>query len=317
MPTLSIIVPLYNEAPNILDLRNSISRVLENMKIDAEIIIVNDGSEDGSAEKLDEITGEDHRFKIIHFTRNFGQTAALMAGISAASGEILVTMDGDLQNDPADIPRLMAKLDEGFDVCSGWRKDRQDRTLSRILPSMAANWLISWVTGVRIHDVGCTLKAYRRSVIKTLRMYGEMHRYLPIYARLQGAKVTEMVVGHHHRTRGVSNYGLERVVKVLLDLVVIKFLYRYSQKPMYIFGTFSLFCFLSAMAIFGLMVYLKYLGGKSFVETPLPTMSVLFLLIGVQSLLSGLISEVLMRTYFETQNKLPYVVERTCNFEED
>ncbi|MFH0821782.1 MAG: glycosyltransferase family 2 protein [Pseudomonadota bacterium] len=317
MADLSIIVPIYNEASNVFPLYEKIRGALEQIKADTEIIMVNDGSVDGSTGELDAIAAGDPRVKIIHFTRNFGQTAALMAGINAATGDTLVTIDGDLENDPADIPRLMAKLEEGYDVCSGWRKDRQDAPIRRILPSRVANWLISLITGVRIHDLGCTLKAYRRYVFNGLHLYGEMHRYIPVYAAWQGAKVAEIVVAHHHRTAGKSKYGLERVVKVMLDIIIIRFLDRYSQKPMYVFGTFGLLCFASALAMFGLMVYLKFFGGKSFVETPLPSITVLCVLIGVQSVLAGLTAEILMRTYFEAQNKTPYSIARTRNFDGD
>src|SRR5450631_3771345 len=246
---LSITIPIFNEERNIEPLYRRLVEELEPLAKPFEIIMVNDGSSDGSERALDELAGKDPRVKVVHFRRNFGQTAAMMAGIHYASGEIIVPMDGDLQNDPADIAKLLAKLDEGYDVVSGWRKDRKDHSLRRNLPSRIANLLISRISGVHLHDYGCTLKAYKKDVVKGIKLYGEMHRFIPIYASWHGAKVTEIPVDHHPRKFGQSKYGLERVLKVVLDLAVVKFLDRYAQKPMYVFGGIGMISFLlSALA---------------------------------------------------------------------
>jgi glycosyltransferase involved in cell wall biosynthesis len=310
MTSISVVAPIYNEAPNIPLLYERIDAALASLPGDHEIILVDDGSLDGSSELLDELAGEDPRVAVVHFSRNFGQTAALMAGLDLAAGEVVVTLDGDLQNDPADIPRLLAKLEEGYDVCTGWRKDRRDAAFTRVWPSKVANRIISLITGVHLHDVGCTLRAYRRSALEGVKLYGEMHRYIPIYAVWQGARLAEVVVGHHHRTGGKSKYGLERIGKVLLDLILLKFLDRYSHKPIYLFGAFGLGCLAGGLAFFALMLYFKFWGGKSFVETPLPLLVVTLLLAGFQSILLGLMAEVLMRTYFEAQNKPAYTIDR-------
>ncbi len=308
-PDLSIIVPVYNERDNIEELCRRIAGALETSDTSHEIILVNDGSTDGSRDLLDQAAAEDPRIRVIHLRRNFGQTAAMMAGLDAARGRIIVPLDGDLQNDPADIPRLVSELDKGYDVCSGWRKDRQDNALRRVLPSKAANWLISFISGVKLNDYGCTLKAYRREVIKDVRLYGEMHRFIPIYATWLGARVTELPVSHHPRTHGRSNYGLERIGKVLLDLIVVKFLADYSQKPIYVFGGFGMFSMLGSFACFVLMIYYKFWGGKSFVETPLPSLVIMLFLMGFVSTLMGLLAELVMRTYYESQGKSIYQID--------
>ena len=238
---LSVVVPLYNEADNILPLYEKVTGIAPSLGCDLEMILVNDGSTDGSRAILDTLASRDERVKVIHFRRNFGQTTAIMAGIDYSSGEVLIPMDGDLQNDPQDIPKLLAKLQEGYQVCSGWREDRKDHALKRNLPSRIANWLISTISGVHLHDYGCSLKAYRREVIKGVKLYGEMHRFIPIYATWQGARVAEIPVAHHPRIHGKSKYGLERTFKVILDLIVVKFLAQYAQKPIYVFGAFGLF----------------------------------------------------------------------------
>ena len=314
--SLSIVIPVFNEEDNIHPMYERSSNTLKNLDHDFEIIFVNDGSDDTSKKKLDAIAIQDDHVKIIHFRRNFGQTAALMAGIDAAKGDILIPMDGDLQNDPSDIPRLLAKLDEGYDVVSGWRKDRQDKPIKRTLPSKAANWLISKISGIHLHDYGCTLKAYKKGVIKDVRLYGEMHRFIPIYAYWQGGKVTEIPVMHHPRIHGQSKYGLKRTIKVILDLILVKFIEKYSQRPMYIFGGFGLFSLLFSFLCFALMLYLKYFNNKSFIQTPLPMLVVLLFLVGFMCILMGFIAEMLMRTYFESQGKSTYLVDYTCNFED-
>ena len=313
---LSIIIPIFNEEDNIGQLHERILSVMGKNSCNFEIIFVNDGSVDSSRQKLDAISEQDRNVKIIHFKRNFGQTAAMMAGIDAASGDILIPMDGDLQNDPSDIPRLLKKLDEGYDVVSGWRKDRKDASIKRNLPSKMANWLISKICGVHLHDYGCTLKAYKRDVIKGVRLYGEMHRFIPIYASWQGGKVAEIPVTHHPRIHGQSKYGLERTIKVILDLILVKFMAKYSQKPMYVFGGFGLVSVLLSFLCFALMLYYKFFGNKSFIETPLPMLTVLFFLMGFVCILMGFIAEMLMRTYFESQGKSTYLIDYTRNFED-
>lgn len=313
---LSVVVPVYNEAENLAPLYENLIQTLTALERKFEIIFVNDGSTDGSRERLDQIAARDSRVKVIHFRRNAGQTAALMAGFDYSSAEVIVATDADMQNDPADIPKLLAKLDEGYDVCSGWRKDRQDRLLTRVLPSRLANRLISWISGVALNDHGCTLKAYRREFVKEIRLYGEMHRFIPVYAAWIGAKIAEVPISHSPRRQGRSKYGSSRVFKVLLDLIVLKFLLSYADRPIYVFGGFGLLSLCGSFALFGLMIYYKFWGGKSFVETPLPLLVVLLFLMGFISLLMGLIAEVLMRTYHESQGKPAYPVESLRNFEE-
>ena len=311
-PKLSIIVPVFNERENLEELHQRITAALAGGD-PYEVILINDGSTDGSTEVLNEIAARDRRCKVIHFRRNFGQTAAMMAGIDYSQGQILIPMDGDLQNDPDDIPALVAEVERGHDVCSGWRRDRQDNALKRVLPSKMANWLISVISGVKLNDIGCTLKAYRREVIKDVKLYGEMHRFIPIYATWQGASVCEVPVKHHPRTRGSSKYGLERTVKVILDLIVVKFLADYSQKPIYLFGGFGLVNILLSILCFGLMVYYKFWGGKTFVQTPLPVLAAILVLVGFVSILMGLLAELIMRTYYESQDKHIYTVRETLN----
>lgn len=314
---LSIIIPLYNEEENVVPLVKSLLEVLEKVPKGYELILVDDGSTDGTFERLEEMARRDQGIKVLSFKRNFGQTAAMSAGIDHARGNILVPMDGDLQNDPRDIPRLLAKLDEGYDVVSGWRKKRRDRTLSRIIPSMIANKIISFISGVHLHDYGCSLKAYRREVIQDVRLYGEMHRFIPIYACWHGARVAEMVVHHRSRKHGKSKYGIERTVKVILDLIVIKFLGQYVQKPIYIFGGLGLISIAGGFLAGLLSVYLKLFGNKSFVQTPLPQLCVLLFVLGFNAILLGLLAEISIRTYYETQNKPTYLIRKTLNLDED
>jgi glycosyltransferase involved in cell wall biosynthesis len=303
---ISVVVPVFNEELNVDELFDRLARVLTGS--DVEFLFVDDGSTDGTFGRLREIARTDSRVRLIRFRRNFGQTAALSAGIDHAVGEIIIPMDGDLQNDPADIPRLLARLEgEGYDVVSGWRVDRKD-PLHKKLPSVIANRLISWISGVRLHDYGCSLKAYRRRVLEDVRLYGEMHRFVPIYASWQGARVTEMPVMHHARTRGKSHYGIERTIKVVLDLIVVKFLASYATKPIYVFGGFGVVSFLLSTAAFGLMVFFKFTGQKDFVQTPLPLVVVMFLLVGCLSVLLGLVAELTVRTYYESQGKRTYAL---------
>ena len=315
--TLSTIVPVYNEESNLPELVAALMPVLNDLGLPFEIIFINDGSTDDSAAVLDRLAADSPEIKVIHFRRNHGQTAAMMAGMDFSVGDVIVPIDADLQNDPQDIPRLLERLNEGFDLVSGWRKDRKDSRIFRNLPSWLANRLISKISGVKLHDYGCTLKAYRRSIIEDVRLYGEMHRFLPIYASWAGARTTEIVVNHNARTRGESKYGLERVFKVPLDLIVVKFLSEYSQKPIYVFGGFGLLSHMLALLTFAVMVYFKFWGGKSFIETPLPMLVVLFVLMGFMSMLLGLIAELSVRTYHESQNKNTYTILRTVNIDND
>ncbi len=303
---LSVIIPLYNEVDNITPLFQRLNEVLPRSGVPFEVLFINDGSQDGTDAALEKIVSGDGRFKVFHLHRNCGQTAAMMAGIDHARGDILIPMDGDLQNDPVDIGRLLEKLEEGYDVVSGWRKERKDNPFVRNLPSFFANKLISFISGVKLHDYGCSLKAYRREVIKDVRLYGEMHRFIPIYASWQGARVTEIPVTHHPRRAGKSKYGLNRTVKVILDLIVVKFLADYSQKPIYLFGGFGILNFFIAFLVFLWMLYLKYFAATNFNRTPLPALSVIFVVTGIQSIFIGLIAELLVRTYYESQNKSVY-----------
>ena len=313
---LSIIVPLFNEAKNIIPLYEQVIGIFPVLGCDLEMILVNDGSTDGSRAILDALASRDGRVKVIHFRRNFGQTTAIMAGIDYSSGDVLIPMDGDLQNDPQDIPKLLAKLQEGYQVCSGWREDRKDHALKRNLPSRVANRLISAISGVHLHDYGCSLKAYRREVIKGVKLYGEMHRFIPIYAAWQGARVTEIPVTHHPRIHGKSKYGLERTFKVILDLIVVKFLAQYAQKPIYVFGTFGLFSLFVAFIAATAALYYKIFGEKSFIETPLPLIFVMASITGIMCILMGLLAEIIMRTYYESQGKPVYLIDECRNLEQ-
>ena len=312
---ISVTVPVFNEIDSILPLHAAVSAVLGKVGEPWELVLVNDGSTDGSAAVLDQLATLDPNVKIVHLRRNFGQTAAMMAGIDFARGDIIIPMDGDLQNDPADIPKLLAKLEEGYDVVSGWRKGRKDAKLSRNLPSWFANRMISFISGVRLHDYGCSLKAYKKSVIKDVKLYGEMHRFIPIYASWQGACVTEIPVTHHPRKYGKSKYGLERTVKVILDLIVVKFLATFAQKPMYVFGSIGLM----SLAVSGFSgvwaLYLKFVDDVSFVQTPLPLLFVMTAITGAMCILMGLLAELLTRTYHESQDKAIYAVGSTRNIE--
>jgi glycosyltransferase involved in cell wall biosynthesis len=307
---ITVTIPLYNEVENIPILYSRVRDALEALRRNWELVLVNDGSSDGSAQLLDNIAASDTRVTVIHFRSNYGQTAAFMAGLDYARGTIVVPMDGDLQNDPDDIARLLAKLDEGFDVVSGWRKDRKDAAIKRNLLSRIANSIISRVSGVHLHDYGCSLKAYRRSVLDGVKLYGEMHRFVPIYAAWNGARVTEMEVTHHPRLHGQSKYGLERIVKVVLDLIVVKFLFRYASKPIYLFGGFGLLNIALGMIAGVWAVALKVFSGVSLIQTPLPLLAVFLNATGVLSILMGLLAEMLNRTYHESQDKSVYRIDR-------
>ncbi len=307
---LTVTIPVFNEIDNLETLYQNTRAALLKLNHSWELIFVDDGSSDGSSQYLDQIASRDDRVSVLHFSRNYGQTAALMAGLDFSAGEIIVPMDGDLQNDPEDIGLLLSKLEEGFDVVSGWRKNRQDSALRRNFPSRMANRLISVVSGVHLHDYGCSLKAYRKSVLGGVKLYGEMHRFVPIYAAWNGARVTELPVQHHARIHGKSKYGLERVFKVLLDLIVVKFLYRYANKPMYIFGGFGFLSLFGSFSVALWAVWLKFFEGVSFIQTPLPLASVFLALTGIITLLMGLLAEMLNRTYHESQAKSVYRIAR-------
>lgn len=310
---VSVVIPIFDEAENVGPLVAALIPELEGLARPYEVIFIDDGSSDGTGEALARAAQANGNIKVITFKRNFGQTAAMMAGIDHARGAVIVPMDGDLQNDPSDIGPLLAKLDEGYGVVSGWRRDRKDTFLTRILPSRIANALISWVSGVDLKDYGCTLKAYRREVLEGFRLYGEMHRFVPIYAKWQGARITELPVKHHPRTQGKSKYGLGRIFKVMLDLLVVKFLTQYETKPIYIFGTVGICFFFISFLAGASALYLKFFRATSFIETPLPLLFTLGFITGVMCILMGLLAEVLVRIYFEAQNKTPYTVKERTN----
>ncbi len=312
-PVISVTIPVFNEEESLPRLRERLVESLAALPEQWEVIFVNDGSTDGSASLLDEIAASNPAFKVVHFRRNFGQTAAMQAGFDFASGEIIVPMDADLQNDPDDIPMMLAKVRDGLDVCSGWRQDRKDAAIRRNFVSRLANRLISAVSGVRLHDYGCTLKAYRREVISGVKLYGEMHRFVPIYASWMGARVGEIPVRHHPRKFGKSKYGLERIFKVLMDLLVVKFLSRYTQKPMYVFGGAGLGSFALAILSGIFALYLKLFKGISFILTPLPLLVVFATLTGLLCFLMGLLAEMLTRIYHESRDRSTYLVKATRN----
>jgi glycosyltransferase involved in cell wall biosynthesis len=310
---LSIVVPVYNEEENIHGIHREVSAALDGTGIDFELILVDDGSTDGSFRNLREIAAADDRVKVIRFRRNFGQTAAMAAGFDAASGRVVIPMDGDLQNDPADIPRLLSKIDEGFDVVSGWRRDRKDAFLNRILPSILANRFISGMTGIRLHDYGCTLKAYRREVLDGINLYGEMHRFVPALVSQVGARVTELAVNHRPRLHGKSKYGIFRTLRVILDLLTVKFLLNYSTRPIQLFGRLGVYTLAASFLSGGLTIYMKFFQNTSMNRNPLLLLTALLLFMGVQFIVLGLLGELNARTYYEAQGKPIYVVKEKIN----
>ncbi len=313
-PDISVFLPVYNEEPNLVPLHEKLVESLRKLGRSAEIIYVDDGSTDGSLAVLRDLAKLDSRVRVVALRRNYGQTAAMAAGIDAARGHVLIPMDADLQNDPADIIRLLDKLDEGYDVVSGWRKNRQDTLITRKIPSTIANRLISWIGGVPLHDYGCSLKAYRRESLEDVRLYGEMHRFIPIYASWAGARVSEIPVEHHPRTMGKSKYGLSRTLKVIFDLMTIKFMASYQTKPIYVFGSFGLLAFgISLLAGF-YALFLKLRHAADFVQTPLPILAIVLFAVGIQFLLMGLLAEMLVRTYHESQAKSIYAVRERVGF---
>lgn len=314
-PNLSVIIPVYNEEENIPLLFESLFPVLDRLGLSFEIVAVDDASKDSSLVAMRAVAARRPELKVVSFRRNFGQTAATMAGIDHSTGEVVISIDADLQNDPEDIPSLLTRLDEGYDVVSGWRKFRKDAAIRRNLVSRIANRIISVVSGVHLNDYGCTLKAYRRDVIKEVRLYGEMHRFIPIYASWHGARVTQIPVNHRARQFGQSKYGLERVGKVILDLMVVKFLDRYFAKPIYIFGGFGLILLVIGALSLTASLILKFGFGTSMILTPLPLLSAMCGMMGVLSILMGLLAEILVRTYYESQSRRSYSVRETINFE--
>jgi glycosyltransferase involved in cell wall biosynthesis len=307
---ISIVVPIYNERENIQSFVTALTAAMESTGEDYEVLLINDGSTDGSEALLDQFPKQDPKIRVIHFRRNFGQTAAMAAGFDHAVGSILIPIDADMQNDPEDIPAILAKLREGYDVVSCWRKDRQDAWLSRKLPSWLANKLISYICKVPLHDYGCTLKGYRREVVEHIRLYGEMHRFIPVYASWAGASVTEIPVRHHPRTIGKSKYGLSRTFKVILDLITVKLLGSYSTKPMYFFGGIGLFSCIGGLICSLITLLEKYVYHVKAHNNPLLLLSIFLFIVGIQFILMGLIAELIMRTYFESQQKTPYIVRR-------
>jgi glycosyltransferase involved in cell wall biosynthesis len=309
MTDLSLVVPVYNEKDNLSLLMDAIEAALAPIDKTWEVVFVDDGSKDGSIDVLTELAEKyPEHVRVVVFRRNFGQTAAIAAGIDHSDGSIVVLLDADMQNDPADIPMLLAKLDEGYDLVSGWRKDRKDNRFTRTIPSSMANGLISWATGVHLHDYGCTLKAYRRQALEGFRLYGEMHRFIPVFAHSVGAKIAELPVRHHPRKFGVAKYGLERTVKVVLDLFTVKFLLDFSHKPMRLFGGTGV----SLIAISALLLAYLFIRKVFFfvpvLTSPFFQISVMLLILGFQSILMGLIAELLARTYHESQSKPTYTI---------
>jgi glycosyltransferase involved in cell wall biosynthesis len=313
---LSIVVPVYNEAENIPDLISSITAAMHGFTDSYEIVLIDDGSTDNSFVLLKSLAQRDSHLRLIRFGINYGQTAALAAGFHHAKGKVIITMDADLQNDPTDIPTLMEKIQEGYDVVSGWRKERHDHFWSRRLPSVAANRVISYITGLRLRDYGCTLKAYRREIIRHIDLYGEMHRFIPALARWAGASVTEIVVKHHPRTKGKSKYGLSRTLRVMLDLFVVKFLMTYSTQPIQIFGGLGLLCLFLSFFTLAVVLGLRLFAGVDMSGNPLLYASFTGIMLSVMLLLMGLNAELQARTYHESQRKPIYVVREIVHYPE-
>ena len=305
---VSVVVPMLNEQDNIGPLYEQVTQSLTG-KYDYEIIFVDDGSSDNSFEILTALQADDAKLRLIRFRKNFGQTAALSAGFGHARGKIIVAIDADLQNDPADIPKMIDKLDEGFDVISGWRKKRHDKALTRLLPSVIANWLIATITGVKLHDFGCTLKVYRREILDQINLYGEMHRFIPALASWNGARIAEMVVNHRPRTTGVAKYGMGRTFKVILDLITVKFMGSFSTKPIYIFGGLGLLTGLGAVLSGLAVLYQKFSSGFSMNRNPLLVLTAMLVTATIQLILMGLLAEMLIRTYHESQNRPTYTIK--------
>ncbi len=306
---LSLIIPVYNEEGNLFALFDAVEAAMNGLQRPWEVVFVDDGSEDKSLSILQELVKKDPgHVSVVVFRRNYGQTAAIAAGIDHSDGDTIILLDADMQNDPADIPMMLAKLDEGYDLVSGWRKERKDNAITRNLPSAVANWMISTVTGVHLHDYGCTLKAYRRDALEGFRLYGEMHRFIPVYANSVGARITEVPVRHHARKFGKAKYGLERTTKVILDLITVKFLASFASKPIYLFGGTGLFLMVVSAVVLITLLIRRIFFLISVMASPLFQMSAMFFILGFQSILMGLIAELLVRTYHESQRKPTYTV---------
>ncbi len=310
---LSVVIPAYNEADNLAVLCQQIKNVLGSFEGNYEVLVVDDGSTDDTFALLERLHGKDPSLRIIRLSRNFGQTASLAAGLAHARGEIIVTLDGDLQNDPADIPRLIAKLREGYDLVNGWRLNRKDPFLTRRLPSIIANWLISLTTKVKLHDYGCTLKAFRSEVAKSLHLYGEMHRFIPALAADIGATIAEIPVNHRPRSHGNSKYGISRTIRVILDLLTVKFLSSYSTRPIHIFGSLGLLSTFAGAALTGTLGFQRLFFGVGLANRPLLLLGILLMLVGVQFITMGLLGEMLVRIYHEGQGKPVYVLREVLD----
>lgn len=307
-PELSVVIPVFNEAYSLEPLHGEIGHALADFN--HEILYVDDGSTDNSFSVLTDIQKNSKNVRVIRFRRNFGQTAAMSAGFKYARGKIIIPMDADGQNDPADIPKLVAKLEEGYDIVSGWRKERKDNAVTRTLPSRMANWMIGRITGIRLHDYGCTLKAYRAESLKQIRLYGEMHRFIPALARWGGEKVVEMVVNHRPRTTGQTKYGLSRTFKVILDLITIKFLASFSTKPIHIFGGLGVLCFLGSILSGITVLGMKIVTNYSMNRNPLLMISLMLMIASIQLIMMGLLAEIMVRTYHESQDRPTYLIEK-------
>lgn len=307
---ISIIIPVFNEEESLNELIDQLDELVNRMNEKSiEIIFIDDGSNDNTNRIIVKKTKYKDYIKLITLIRNFGQTAAISAGIDNSNGKVLITMDSDLQNSCNDIPKLIKELDKGFDVVSGWRKKRRDGFFTRVLPSKIANWIISKISGVHLHDYGCTLKAYKKEILEGVKLYGEMHRFIPIYIYWQGGRITEMPVAHNYRKYGKSKYGLSRTFSVIADLILLKFMEKQLSHPIHLFGGFAILNFFLSIICFLLMLYFKYSGQKTFIETPLPELVILFIMVGVLSLFMGFIAEILMRTYFESQDRKSYSIK--------
>ena len=307
---LSVVVPIYNEADNVERLYKSLEEVLSKLDKNYEVLLIDDGSTDGTTDKLAEIHERNPKYKVIQFRRNYGQTAAMSAGFDYSAGNVIVTIDADLQNDPKDIPKILEKMEEGYDVVSGWRKERKDPFLTRKVPSKIANWLVSILAGIHLHDYGCTLKAYSKDVVKNVQLYGEMHRYIPALASWIGINVTEIPVSHHKRKFGKSKYGLSRTPRVILDLITLKFLLSYSTRPIQIFGSIGIITAFLGFLIALFLSYVKLVQKQSIGDRPLLLLAVLLIFLGFQFISMGLLGELVVRTYHETQNKPIYFIKK-------
>ena len=310
---LSIVIPVYNEEENIKKLHKELADVLGKLNLAYEVIWVNDGSKDASLAVLEALAKTDTHTKVLNFVYNFGQTAAMSAGIKYATGDIIIPMDADLQNDPTDIPQFLSKIEEGYDVVSGWRKNRKDAFIMRKIPSWMANSIIRKITGVSIHDYGCSMKAYKRDLLQGINLYGEMHRFIPAYISWHGGKVTEIVVHHRARIHGETKYGISRTFRVILDLILIKFLSKYMNRPIHFFGGMGFIALFLGFIAAATAIVFKVIHYKTIIETPLPIFSALLIIVGVQLIVMGIIAEMLMRVYYESQKKDPYIVKETIN----